>query len=58
MKKQRSQAREILHANQELGIERNFERVLRNIQGSEMDEDLASLLQDLSSSLACTAKAA
>ncbi|KAJ9188889.1 hypothetical protein P3X46_000244 [Hevea brasiliensis] len=58
MKKQRSQAREGLRANRELGFERNFERVVRNIQESEMNEDLASFLQDLSCSLARTAKAA
>ncbi|EEF36028.1 uncharacterized protein LOC8286015 [Ricinus communis] len=56
IKKQRSQARQGLHANQELAISRNLETVLENIQEGEVDEDLASFLQDLS--LFNTAKAA
>ncbi|XP_021640551.1 uncharacterized protein LOC110635499 [Hevea brasiliensis] len=55
IKKQRSQARECLHANQELGSERGTSDFQEE---GELDEDLASVLQDLSCSLSCTAKAA
>ncbi|OAY37969.1 uncharacterized protein LOC110627004 isoform X2 [Manihot esculenta] len=56
IKKQRSQARERLHANQEMGFER---LVVRDFQEGEMNEDLASFLQDpYCSLLGRTAKAA
>ncbi|OMP09727.1 hypothetical protein COLO4_05193 [Corchorus olitorius] len=60
MKKQRSKAGEVLHANQEMGIHGNFERVIEEIMEGE-DEDGATVLQDLSCSClasTCTAKAA
>ncbi|PQM33250.1 uncharacterized protein Pyn_10266 [Prunus yedoensis var. nudiflora] len=59
MKRQRSQARAELHANQELGFERSSGRVGEQIREGGVDEDLASLLHDLCCCyLACTAKAA
>ncbi|OMO71217.1 hypothetical protein CCACVL1_18352 [Corchorus capsularis] len=59
VKKQRSKAGEILHANQEMGIHGNFERVIEEIMEGEVDRD--GVLQDLSCSClasSCTAKAA
>lgn len=56
MKRQRSQAREDLNANHEMGIERIRERVVEEIK----EGDLAALLHDLSLCYLanCTAKAA
>ncbi|XWS73740.1 hypothetical protein CRYUN_Cryun02cG0154600 [Craigia yunnanensis] len=59
MKKQRSKASESLHANQEMGVQENFERVVEEIMEAEVDGNRATVFQDMSCScLACTAKAA
>ncbi|KAA8550428.1 hypothetical protein F0562_002112 [Nyssa sinensis] len=56
MKKQKSQAREALNTDQEMGI---HERVLEEIREGKVAGDLADVLHDLSyMCLACTAKAA
>ncbi|KAK9940194.1 hypothetical protein M0R45_016865 [Rubus argutus] len=56
MKRQRSQAREDLNANHEMGIDRIRERVVEEIK----EGDLAALLHDLSLCYLanCTARAA
>ena len=59
IKKKRSRDSESLHANQEMGVEENFERVVEEIIEAEVDADRAIVLQDVSCScLASTAKAA
>ncbi|XP_015884379.1 uncharacterized protein LOC107420033 [Ziziphus jujuba] len=59
MKKQRSRSREGVHANQEMGSQRNCDRVMEELRKGEVDEDLASGPHDLSYTCsACTAKAA
>lgn len=62
MRKQRSEARKSVHGNQEVGNQRNFERVVdvnNNNNKGEVDGDPAGGLRDLSySCLPCTAKAA
>ncbi|XWS71321.1 hypothetical protein CRYUN_Cryun03dG0128100 [Craigia yunnanensis] len=59
IKKQRSRASESLHANQEMGVQENFEIVVEEIMESEVDGDRATVFQDMSCScLASTAKAA
>ncbi|KAK9279966.1 hypothetical protein L1049_013650 [Liquidambar formosana] len=59
MKKQRSQAREGLHANQDMGMQRNYERVLEEMIKEGEIEDGVDDQHDLSNScLPCTAKAA
>ncbi|CAL5426557.1 unnamed protein product [Camellia sinensis] len=56
MRKQKGEAREVTHANQEMGIVRSHERDLEESREGEVDGDLAGLLHDLGFS--CTAKAA
>lgn len=60
IKRQRSRAREELHANQEMATFGNLERVLLGeIKEGEFDGDLAAVLHDLAHCyLASTAKAA
>ncbi|KAJ8768647.1 hypothetical protein K2173_023551 [Erythroxylum novogranatense] len=57
IKKQRSKAREILRGNEAVDIQRNFEGGFVNVLIGRVDEDLTSVLQELSS-MACAAKAA
>lgn len=58
IKRQRSQAREELHANQDLGTRGNHERVFGEINEGE-GGDLACVFNDLShTNSPCTAKAA
>lgn len=61
MRKQKSGARKGVHANQEVGNQRNNERGVEDNGKGEVDEDPAGGLHDLSYytwCLACTAKAA
>ena len=59
IKRQRSQARKELHANQDLGTRGNHERVFGEINESEVGGDLACVFNDLShTNSPCTAKAA
>ncbi|KAL4610233.1 hypothetical protein ACB092_08G037000 [Castanea dentata] len=59
IKRQISQAREELHANQDLGTRGNHERVFGEINEGEVDGDLACVFNDLShTNSPCTAKAA
>ncbi|KAK7854658.1 hypothetical protein CFP56_031510 [Quercus suber] len=59
IKRQRSQAREELHANQDLGTRGNHERVFGEIKEGEVGGDLACVFNDLShTNSPCTAKAA
>ncbi|KAK9998413.1 hypothetical protein SO802_018016 [Lithocarpus litseifolius] len=59
IKRQRSQAREELHVNQDLGTRGNHEMVFGEINEGEVGGDLASVFKDLShTNSPCTAKAA
>ncbi|KAJ8751317.1 hypothetical protein K2173_016500 [Erythroxylum novogranatense] len=57
IKKQRSKVGETLHGNTDLGIQRNVDSGLGHAEAGQVDEDLASDLQGLSS-MGCAAKAA
>ncbi|KAK2968965.1 hypothetical protein RJ640_012419 [Escallonia rubra] len=59
-KRHKSQSREVLPADQEMGLVRNHERVVGEIREGEIEGDLAGIVLDLSYRClqACTAKAA
>ncbi|KAK3028158.1 hypothetical protein RJ639_038682 [Escallonia herrerae] len=60
MKRHKSQSREVLHVDQEMGLVRNHERIVGESREGEIEGDLAAIVRELSYRClqACTAKAA